>query len=264
MSYKIQIYAVGLLGCFLAGCGEKSTSSQEQGSTPLVLAMETAYSPPSGKPILAPEGVVFLKEPVSFQHATGVQGILQGTAVNVVEEKGDGSLLVEHKERKFSVKPHQVTNDMGEAEWLFQLEQAKQRQLAKAQLDQRSIQLSHEQQRQAVFARALNEAAAKKSSAALPTSPAGTAPGAKFDTRLNRSAYNPSRRSPIHIGHEVDGRRFWVDGGGTKHYIYDAQPHTFEPKAQSSPTGARAYEEEDVPEAKLPEVLQRLLRGELD
>lgn len=228
--------------------------------------METSYSPPGGKPILAPDGVAFLKEPVSFQHATGVQGIIQGTAVNIVEKKPDGTLWVAHKDRKFSVKPYQVTYDMGEAEWLFQLEQAKQRQLARAQVDLRNLQAIHEQERQAVFARALSEAASRRSTASVSSSSSsGVAPGAQFESRLKRGPYNPSRGSPVHIGHESDGRRFWVDGGGTKHYIYDSQPHSFVPVEESSSEGAsESYDDAEAPQAKMRSLLQKLLNGEME
>ena len=216
-----HIWAVGLVGILLAGCDQRQTESTANGGSPLVVAMETSYTPPNSKPILAPEGVVFLKTHFAHSHDTGVLGLVPGTVVNIVEKKPRGVLVVDYKGRKFEVEGHQVTNDVGEAEWLFQMEQARQRQLSQSQAAQKQALANRETERRIAFQRALNEAATRGGSQDVPSaSIAGVAPSASYESRLNRGPYNPTPGSPLHIHNEIDGKRYWVDHNGERHYIY--------------------------------------------
>jgi len=127
--------------------------------------VEVATPAPIPQKRLAPEGVYYLVQRVSFATDAGISGYDEGTKVKLVKNMGQ-TWLVTDGQSQFEITPAQATNDLDVADAVIKTNQAQAATLAE------SVRRQQEINQKAQQAAAAQEATEAKNEAAAPAAPA--------------------------------------------------------------------------------------------
>jgi hypothetical protein len=219
------VAAAGLALLFASSLNSSAQSAAARDPSPTSIAVAAPVATPTPTRHIASEGTYFLLELVSIQTSSGVIGDPPGTQVTFIKRENSGMRVSDAEHRVFTVKASQLTNDADLAAHLKKIDSDKQKQIQQRLSEQRATYEAQTDERLAAAA-AAQESIQKQGA----STPAAQNPGDHWQpkgTRLDRgnADENPLERGPYSATdakryHDKEGREYWIDIFGRRHYVH--------------------------------------------